>query len=153
MLTSLLLLCMSGNGYADPPLSNPVPARASDLGFLAGTWRTVETVPETEESWSKPRGGTLMGTNRVIADGQTVFYERLRIEPLGEGLVYQAYPKGAEKETPFVLVKLSNQRAIFANKAHDFPQKLTYTRTGETLTIEVWGPERSFTLEMKLTKD
>ena len=40
-------------------------------------------VPETEETWTKPRAGALMGTNRVMADGKTVFYEHLRIEPVG----------------------------------------------------------------------
>ena len=126
-----------------------VEAEATQVGFLEGTWRTVGTVPETEETWTSPRGGTLMGTNRVIAEGKTVFFERLRIEPLGQGLVYQAYPKGADGETGFTLVELGDKKAVFANKDHDFPQKLTYVRVGDVLTIDVWGPERAFKLEMK----
>lgn len=132
------------------PMADPTQSyKAEDLAFLAGIWRTQETVPETEETWTMPRGGTLMGCNRVIADGKSVFFERLRIEPLDALLVYQAHPKGAKEETPFLLVTLREHQAIFTNPEHDFPQNLTYTRNGDSLTIDSRGPERSFRLEMK----
>lgn len=125
------------------------PPDAAGLAWLAGTWSTSGAGPTTEEVWTEPAGGTLFGVNRVLAGDATKFHEFLRIEPRDGVLHYVALPKGAPAETAFALVEHGPSRVVFANPEHDFPQRLTYERTGDALAIEVWGPERSFTVALE----
>ena len=100
-------------------------ARLDDLAWMAGNWSGERGGVETEEHWTEPRGGIMLGVHRdVMASGKAAF-EYLRIERDAEGIVYMASPQGREP-TPFRLVEIGEQRAVFENPRHDFPQKLTY---------------------------
>jgi hypothetical protein len=54
-----------------------------------------------------------------------VSFEFLRIAAEPEGIVYWASPKG-RPATPFKLSEWGTRRAVFANPAHDFPQRILY---------------------------
>ena len=92
---------------------------SQDLGqlrWLSGTW----TDSETQEHWSLPAGATMMGFNRKVSDGKTVFFEYLRIEENRDGITYWASPLG-KSWTPFRLKRLDKHEVLFENPAHDFP--------------------------------
>ena len=50
-------------------------ARLADMAWLAGGWTGEGLGGVSEEMWSKPAGGAMMGTYRLIKDGKPVFYE------------------------------------------------------------------------------
>ena len=52
-------------------------ASAADMSWLAGSWIGTGLDGISEEVWSKPNGGIMMGTYRLIKDGKPVFYEML----------------------------------------------------------------------------
>jgi hypothetical protein len=121
--------------------------RVDDLAWLAGTWVT-EKAPRTEERWTPPRGGTLLGTSRTIEGDRTSFFEFLRIEADKSGVVtYWASPGGRAPATPFRLVERSGdaveQRVVFENRAHDFPQRISYRRRGDVMTARIEGRGRA----------
>lgn len=55
------------------------PATISDMAWLAGHWAGEALGGLSEEIWSDPGAGSMMGMYRLIRDGRPVFYELLTI--------------------------------------------------------------------------
>ena len=106
------------------------------LGFLAGAWTSGGQIVEY---WMPPLRGLMVGINRAPEGDGTPFFEYLRIEQRADGAVLIASPNG-RGTTEFALTEISGSKAVFENPEHDFPQKITYTRTGDVLEAEVGGP-------------
>lgn len=53
----------------------PAPATIKDIEWLAGGWRGFAFGGISEDMYSKPEGGTMVGTYRLIKDGKPIFYE------------------------------------------------------------------------------
>jgi hypothetical protein len=92
---------------------------------MTGSWQGSDGGMEMEEVWLPPKGGAMLGLHRDVAKGRMVFFEFLRIEADKDGLVYLASPQG-KPATPFRLVESAKNRAVFANPAHDFPERILY---------------------------
>ena len=108
----------------------------ASLAWLAGCWRTADGV--SEECWMPPRAELMVGMHRDVREGRPPFYEALRIEVSGGEVVYVASPKGQETTT-FSVESASGQKVVFANPTHDFPQRITYERTGDQLVATISG--------------
>jgi hypothetical protein len=132
--------------------AGPVSAgELAGLAWLSGCWSNPKAEAGSGEYWQPLAGGTLLGVGRTIRDGRTLEYEFLRLheDELGR-VIYTATPSG-QKETSFVASRVSESGATFENPAHDFPQKITYTRTsGGSMVVRVeggrLGNNRSFEL-------
>lgn len=61
-------------------------ATVEDMAWLAGRWTGDGLGGSTEEIWSEPLAGVMVGTFRLIRDGKTVFYEFLTLGVTGQGL-------------------------------------------------------------------
>lgn len=116
------------------PTARPHSAAAVSLGrvaFMAGTWVHEDGDEVSEESWLEPRGDALVGVNRTVKAGQTVFYEHLRLTAdVDGGVTYWASPRGATA-TAFALTAHDAGWARFENPEHDFPKRITYWRGDE----------------------
>lgn len=125
----LALLLM---GQASPPPS------VEDLAWMSGRWEAVSANgPWTEENWSEPRGGLLLGHSRSGAGGQTREFEFLRIQADTDGtLTYFAQPGGGTA-VAFRLTDFDAAAATFDNPDHDFPQRIRYARTGDTMVATI----------------
>lgn len=117
-------------------------ARLADVAFLEGTWVEQKDGLWTEETWSPARGGTMMGSGRTIAGGQTKSFEHMRIEHGEAGIELVAMPQG-QGPVRFRLVERAEGAATFANPAHDFPQRIRYRRDGGKLVARVEGGDQS----------
>lgn len=128
--TGLALLLM---GQAAPP------ARVDDLAWLSGRWETAgEGGRWTEEMWSAPRGGLMLGASRSGEGGAVREFEFLRLQAGEDGiLTYLAQPGGRAPAVPFRLARSDAASATFENPTHDFPQRIRYQRDGETLTATI----------------
>jgi hypothetical protein len=103
--------------------------------WLSGHWLSCDE-GETAENWIGAGGEMLLGTNLSGAA-----YEFLRIAPNGRGgLSYYSMPNGRSPATEFAMTAHADQRAMFENPAHDFPQRIIYERVGETLLARIEGP-------------
>ena len=51
------------------------PATIADMAWLAGHWTGDALGGVSEEIWSAPQGGSMMGMYRLIRNGKPVFYE------------------------------------------------------------------------------
>ncbi len=100
----------------------------STLAWMAGNWTGTQDGIEMEELWQKPKGNTMLGVHRDVKAGCTVSFEFLRIEATGEAITYWGSP-GGRPATPFKMIQQEEQRAVFENAGHDFPQRIIYWRT------------------------
>ena len=147
-LAALLAGCAAGPAQAPaaPPVvappppaivPNPGPVDASSLPSLAwlhGCWAGSVNQRDFREQWSPLRGGMLVGAGHTVNQDKTQSYEFLRIEGRGDGIYYVAKPSG-QVEAAFKLesIAMDDKDAIFlfANPAHDFPQRIIYRRGSE----------------------
>jgi hypothetical protein len=107
----------TGGGAAERSLA--------ELAWMAGAWSSAEGGVDSEELWTEPKGGIMLGVHRDVRSGRPASWEYLRIEEGPGGIVYQASP-GGTAPTPFRLVELRGHRAVFANPEHDFPKRIVY---------------------------
>ena len=109
----------------DIPLPTPAQATIADMAWLAGAWTGTNGSSSTEERWSPPSGGAMLGVSRTVKDGRMRSFEYLRVVEKGGGLVYIAQP-GGNPATEFVLTDLAGPVAVFQNPRHDYPQQIVY---------------------------
>jgi hypothetical protein len=57
----------------------PDKASISDMEWLAGTWKGDGLGGDSEEIWSRPKGGIMMGMYRMTKAEKPVFYELLAL--------------------------------------------------------------------------
>lgn len=141
-----------GQGAKQPAAATPSAAKAAEgvqkVAFLAGRWVKVDQDGATEEHWSSPRGGAMMGMFRWDRpDGKPVMFEILTITSEGEDLLLRLRhysPKLAAKEDKdkpmtFKLTEHGEQRAVFAAHEHagDLSRIVYHSPTADTLKITV----------------
>ena len=112
-------------------------ATVDDLAWLAGQWSREEGERWTEESWTPPRGGVMLGHSRSGRGDRLREFEFLRVQAGADGVpAYIAQPGGREPVV-FPLVGRDGMSATFENPAHDYPQRIIYVRDGDTLTATI----------------
>lgn len=117
------------------------PAQTAALSWLAGSWSGSRQGVASEEHWTTPEGGALVGLHKDVRAGRMVSFEFLRIGLDAAGrLCYFASPQGAPP-TPFCAVEIGDRRVVFENREHDFPQRILYWLDPEgRLHARVEGP-------------
>ena len=115
--------CPKSQAVFEAPVSLQPDGSLSELLWLTGTWLSNDE--HTEEHWSLPRGGTMMGYALTVVGGRRQHYEHLRIEAMEGVIRYHAAPVGQAK-TAFTLVDSTGGRLVFENLEHDFPKRIVY---------------------------
>ncbi len=96
------------------------------LAWLGGCWARSDRDTGSGEVWTSLAGGTLLGVSRTVSQGRTVAYEFLEIRSNPDGRIQlTAHPSG-QAVTSFTLVSSHDQRFVFENPDHDFPQRIVY---------------------------
>lgn len=125
--TLLIVLLVAAVAGARPalPQTTPTASRLEKLSWLAGSWALDSAGTRSEEHWTAPRGGLMVGMNRLVIGGRARAFEFLRIREQGDTIAYLASP-GGRPATAFPLKELGERRVVFENLAHDFPQRVIY---------------------------
>jgi hypothetical protein len=111
------------------------------LDWMQGSWRTEVRIAKdgarwTEELWTEPAFGTLLGVGRSIGGLRTRSFDFMRIAQDNKGIAFFGAPNGAPA-VRFPLVSFGTLRLEFANPNHDYPQRIVYQRRGNTLTATI----------------
>jgi hypothetical protein len=98
-----------------------------------------------EEYWTRPAGGSMLGMSRTLrrnpGGDSTIAWEFIRLYPRGIDLVYAAQPHN-QPSAEFVSEKVSGDEVVFANPAHDYPQRIIYRRVrNDSLRARVEGTQ------------
>jgi hypothetical protein len=105
-------------------------------GWMTGAWSETKGESWTEEYWTPPRGGLMIGAGRNGKGKALLGWEatRIEIDQMGK-IVFVALPNGGPA-TSFALENSDAQSISFTNPAHDYPQRVRYWRDGEKLMAE-----------------
>ncbi|HTK69638.1 MAG TPA: DUF6265 family protein [Candidatus Eisenbacteria bacterium] len=129
-----------------------------DLSWLAGDWETANAAERwTDEHWTTPAGGVMLGMSRTVKAGALSEFEYLRIVQKGDDLVYIAQPGGRAPGTEFKMTSLSDgaagyHRVVFENPEHDFPKRILYVRRSDgtlVATVDAGEGEKAVTYEYR----
>ncbi len=103
-----------------PGASSPE-ATLSDVEWIQGYWTGEALGGQVEEIWSEPLGESMMGSFKLVQEGQVKFYEIITISEIDNTLImrlkhFDAQLKGWEEKeetVDFKLVKLAPDRIFF----------------------------------------
>ena len=118
--------------------------------WMLGDWVARGRTYTTYESWTQVSAGTYEGSGRVVSTetGKERSTEAIRLVEMS-GEIYML-PKAEDNALPiaFKLVHCNEREALFENKDHDFPTRLTYQHIeGDSLYVHVSdGGEEGFVL-------
>lgn len=115
------------------------------LSWFRGCWAYTSPRVVIEEHWMRPAGGSMLGVSRTLrrnpSGDSTIAWEFIRVYARGIDLVYAAQPHN-QPAAEFVSEKVSENEVVFANPAHDFPQRIIYRRAGaDSLRARVEGTQ------------
>jgi hypothetical protein len=131
MLMTAIALC---GGAAVAQQSAPAEGPPEWMG---GCWIQEDGPKWTEECWTAPRAGTMLGSGRSGGGATITSWEANQMLPDSSGkLVYWASPHGGMR-VAFPMVSRSATEIVFANPAHDYPQRIRYWRDGAALNAEI----------------
>ena len=113
--------------------------KIEDLSWLAGQWLETRNGIDVREHWMAPHGGVLLGVGLTTKGSKAKSFEFFRIAKTQTGLSYFASPR-ATPATEFKAVEMCAGKVVFENKAHDFPQRVIYTKGKDgTLDARIEG--------------
>jgi hypothetical protein len=124
-----LLLIAAAVAAAPAPVAQDTP----DLAWLSGRWLTESEGQWTEEAWTAPRGGVMLGTGLSGEGAGAKSFEFMRIARDAEGaLTFWGAPEG-RPPVPFRWESGGARHAVFVNPGHDYPQRIVYKSNGREL--------------------
>jgi hypothetical protein len=131
------------------------PQNVAEIAWLEGHWIGTDGPMQMEEIWTSAAGGALLGLHKDVVTrtgaARMVSFEFLRIEAGADGIAYVAQP-GGRPPTRFALVESGPRRVVFANPAHDFPQRILYwLDDAGALHARIEGPKDGKTVSQEWT--
>lgn len=124
----LLFLGLAAAAPAAEPQSMPAWLTGCHVETKGDAW--------TEECWTIPRAGNMLGSGRSGKGDKLRNWENMRIERKPDGtLVFWGSPQGAPA-VPFATTRVTETEIVFANPAHDYPQRIRYWREGKAIHAE-----------------
>ena len=116
------------------------PAEPTLPGWMAGCWEQRSGEDWTEECWTAPGGGVMLGSARTVVGGKLRDWEAMQImlhDPGSDAkMVFWAAPNGGDR-TAFAWSPRDLSGVTFYNVAHDYPQRVRYWREGDLLLAEI----------------
>ena len=149
------LSCVQSSNPSPAPSPGPSARQIADLAWMEGHWVGSDGPLQMEEIWTSAAGGVLVGLHKDVAtrggSAPKVWFEFQRIESGAEGIAYDAQP-GGQPPTRFALIERAARRVVFANPAHDFPQRILYwLDDAGALHARIEGPKDGKTVGQEWT--
>lgn len=138
----LLLAWAAVTAAAEAP-----PLTVAQFAWLSGCWARENAEAGSEEHWTSPAGGMMLGMSRTLRDGKVRDYEFMEIREVAPGkLGYIAHPSRQAPAT-FLLTRAAQGEIVFENLQHDFPQRIIYRLTAPQRLLARIEGERQGKLE------
>lgn len=115
------------------------------LEWLIGKWERTNSKPGQSgyENWNKVSDTKFVGKGVTLKGNTPTFVEQLELSIKGNDIFYTVMVTGAPKPIDFKLTAISKDAFVCENSEHDFPKKITYTKTGATVKAIVSGNGQS----------
>lgn len=139
-----------------------IPRQVNDIKkaeWLLGTWENKTPRGSVYETWEKVNEAEFAGKSFMVKEKDTLVFETIRLVQEEGGLFYIPVVKNQNQGLPvrFQAKEIAEGTLVFENQGHDFPQVISYTKTGaDSLTAEISGTrngqERRQMFQMKKIK-
>ena len=106
--------------------------RLAQFEWLVGSWENKSKDELYQENWYVVDDSTMEGDAKTMIKGELKFRESISITATSKGIFYSAITssENGPDSTAFKLIERQNQKFVFENKAHDFPQRIIYEAKG-----------------------
>jgi hypothetical protein len=126
---------LAGALLLSPAMSS---SEADKLAWLEGSWRGTAFGGTIEETFVKPAGGVVLGLSRIVGSEDRLIHKEFMEIGLTEGKLTYTVTLPNKKHT-FALHKLEGQSVTWTDPANDFPSRITYSRSQDTITVLLEG--------------
>lgn len=136
-----------------PVVENKDPyEKIKSMNWIIGKWNMGNGDTLSTETWEMKNDSVFSSISMDVKNGKdTLRYEEITIEQKGNEVFYIPVVKGQNdgKGVNFKLTSAEGQKLVFENPDHDFPKKITYQLSGDTLYAEISGPMGRHDVVMK----
>lgn len=135
LITLLVSSCQPVNRHRK---NDPSDNKLDQLSWMLGKWEMKTPEGTITEQWDKPSDTQWHGVSYMVnSKGDTPFHERIHLRVSGDTLYYLPAVAGqnAGQEVSFMEKTLKDGEVVFENLLHDFPQRISYTRTSDTSIV------------------
>lgn len=121
----ILLLAVTSSIYLQAQWSKE---QFEQLYPLTGTWAMTMKSGLLLEVWEKANSHELLSRSFRVKEQDTVPLETVRLYLDGMNIFYTPTvpDQNNAQPVPFKLIELDNNRFVFENRNHDFPQRIIY---------------------------
>jgi hypothetical protein len=142
---------------AQPETNTSDGKRLERVAWLLGEWRNNTSRGVLYEAWQVRDDSTYTGRSCFVAGKDTVSAEVVNLEMRGGKLLYVPTVRDQNSGQPitFTEATVTEKEMIFENPAHDFPQRIAYTRiTQDSIVAVISGMqgEKSVQFPMRRVK-
>lgn len=104
------------------------------LHALTGLWKMDTPRGTIYEEWQAGSDEQLSGRSYKIKNNDTLVLENVIISLQGNAIFYTpvVHDQNNQQPVPFKLISCNNNRYVFENKQHDFPQRVIYELVSTT---------------------
>jgi hypothetical protein len=138
--TRYLLSLIAAVWLAAAPLAaqdSNAPLRSELPGWMAGAWEMQDGANWSDEVWTLPRGGMMLGMARTGFGSKLEMWESTRIVVKPDGRIsFYAQPRG-DAAVEFPMTQSGEDSVEFSNARNSFPQRIRYWRQGQLLLAEI----------------
>lgn len=111
--------------------------------WLEGQWEGIQGEGIYHEEWYDQDEYKITGKAYFINKGEISNPEKLTILFREDGIFYIADVSHNTSPVEFKLIESSDNKFVFSNPLHDFPQKITYYKTNENELAAVIEAEKN----------
>ena len=107
--------------------------------WILGSWENKSAEGILTEIWAKTNDSTFQGQSYFIKEKDTIHFETMILQQIGENLTYNTTVKGQNEDKPvsFSLAETTENMLVFENKKHDYPQKISYQKNAKNNLITI----------------
>jgi hypothetical protein len=161
---SLLL----GTALLSPPAAAPqdramdlASVKLTDVAWIAGHWVNDDEGNLSEEVWTTPAGGSMLGMWRFVSGGKVRIYELLSISETDSGLVFRLRHfdpqfvgrEDKDRSLALKLVRFAGKEAAFEGSEYSGQGavRLTYRAldSGLSVTLDKGGKSEDFVFKRR----
>ncbi len=120
-------------------------SKLDSLQWLQGTWENKTNDGNIYETWVQEDALHFAGKSYMLQGSDTIVFETVNLLEEQNNLFYIPTVKGQNNEQPvrFTLKSLADNKMVFENPAHDFPQVITYQKiNADSLVASVSGKDK-----------
>ena len=147
--TLLLFMLACCQGFGQP--GGKASVDFQQLKWLQGEWKRVNAKPgnDDHERWTIVSATELKGWGISMTGSDTSFAERLTLLVKDNAIFYVADTPDNKDPVYFKITRLTKNSFVCENPAHDFPKKIAYYYSGNTMKATVSGNGKTIAYSFK----